>query len=319
MEEQGQQPANEQAKPDELLYHYTNQNGLLGILKTKTIWATHVRYLNDLEEYKAGVRLVERVIEETKSQGLIDEDTERSFKNILKMLDSCDFYAASFSRANGGDALNLWRAYASSLPGYSLGFSPEKLRRVIRPRSGQTNSGMSWLSEVLYISREEVSEPKPISSYRPVPTIISLINYLRLNGYGNDAGFGMNFGDTVAAIQNNLEAVKKVSLLLMSILPALKDAGFSDEIESRIIQTRFDGAPSNTSHPVQFHNGSWSIVPHVEIPLSFGTDQHPVLERIVVGPCPHPAEAVKATKILLSSKGIPSVEVVSSKIPYRNW
>ena len=178
---------------------------------------------------------------------------------------------------------------------------------------------MSWLSEVFYISREEGSEPKLIGSFRPVPTITSLIGYLRLNSYKNDARFGVNLEDTVAAIQNNLEAVKKVSLLLMSILPTLKDAGFSNEIESRIIQTRFDGAPSNTSNPVQFHHGNWSIVPHVEIPLSFGMDSPLVIERIVVGPCPHHSEAVKATQILLSSKGITGVEVVPSKIPYRNW
>lgn len=319
MEEQEHEGDRKQSNTEGLLYHYTNQNGLLGILKSKAIWATHLRYLNDLEEYSVGVRLVERVIEKTRSQGLIEKETESSFKSILKTLSSCDFYAASFSRANDGDDLNLWRAYASSLPGYSLGFSQEKLRMVIRPRSDGTNPGMSWLSEVFYISREEVSEPKLIGSYRPVPTITSLIGYLRLNSYKNDAGFGVNFEDTVAAIQNNIEAVKKVSLLLMSILPTLKDAGFSDEIESRIIQTRFDGAPSNSSNPVQFHHGNWSIVPHIEIPLSFGIDSPLVIERIVVGPCPHHAEAVKATQILLSSKGIGGVEVVPSKIPYRNW
>jgi hypothetical protein len=49
MEEQELQPREEQAKP-ELLYHYTTQHGLLGILKQKCIWATHIRYLNDTSE-----------------------------------------------------------------------------------------------------------------------------------------------------------------------------------------------------------------------------------------------------------------------------
>jgi len=50
MEEQEPQQAEVQPKPEGLLYHYTNQKGLLGILKEKCIWATHLRYLNDMSE-----------------------------------------------------------------------------------------------------------------------------------------------------------------------------------------------------------------------------------------------------------------------------
>jgi len=169
----------------------------------------------------------------TRAQGLIDKETEDSLKSIFETLNTCDFYVASFSSANDGDSLNLWRAYAASIPGYSLGFSPGKLREAIRPRSDGTYSGMSWLSEVFYVSKEQDSEPRMISSYRPVPTIAVLISHLRSNSYKSDARFGVNLEDTVASIQNNLEAAKTSGLLLMLILPALKDAGFSDEIESK--------------------------------------------------------------------------------------
>lgn len=40
----------EEPKEPELLYHYTTQEGLLGILKDRCIWATHIRYLNDTSE-----------------------------------------------------------------------------------------------------------------------------------------------------------------------------------------------------------------------------------------------------------------------------
>ena len=32
------------------LYHYTTWEGLLGILQTQTLWATHYRFLNDYSE-----------------------------------------------------------------------------------------------------------------------------------------------------------------------------------------------------------------------------------------------------------------------------
>ena len=37
------------------VFHYTNAAGLKGILETKRIFATHVRYLNDLSEITFGV------------------------------------------------------------------------------------------------------------------------------------------------------------------------------------------------------------------------------------------------------------------------
>jgi hypothetical protein len=34
-----------------LLYHYTDATGLLGIVQSRAIWATHIRYLNDAQEF----------------------------------------------------------------------------------------------------------------------------------------------------------------------------------------------------------------------------------------------------------------------------
>ena len=37
----------QEAEPREVLYHYTNQDGLLGILRSRCIWCTDIRFLND--------------------------------------------------------------------------------------------------------------------------------------------------------------------------------------------------------------------------------------------------------------------------------
>ena len=49
MEEQERQK-DEGLREPELLYHYTTQEGLLGILEKECIWATHFRCLNDTSE-----------------------------------------------------------------------------------------------------------------------------------------------------------------------------------------------------------------------------------------------------------------------------
>src|ERR1700681_656381 len=46
------------APPSRLLYHYTTQDGILGIVKSKEIWATHHQCLNDQREYLHAKELV---------------------------------------------------------------------------------------------------------------------------------------------------------------------------------------------------------------------------------------------------------------------
>ncbi len=36
--------------PDDTLYHYTTFKGLIGIVKTGTLWASDIRYMNDSAE-----------------------------------------------------------------------------------------------------------------------------------------------------------------------------------------------------------------------------------------------------------------------------
>jgi hypothetical protein len=36
----------------EVLYHYTNQEGLLGVVTSASLWATHISYMNDAMEFE---------------------------------------------------------------------------------------------------------------------------------------------------------------------------------------------------------------------------------------------------------------------------
>ena len=41
-----------------VLYHYTSADGLIGILSSKSIWLTDLRYMNDLSELQYSKALV---------------------------------------------------------------------------------------------------------------------------------------------------------------------------------------------------------------------------------------------------------------------
>jgi hypothetical protein len=47
----------ENSDPAEILYHYTSQDGLIGMLNEKTIWASKIHYLNDSKEFALALEL----------------------------------------------------------------------------------------------------------------------------------------------------------------------------------------------------------------------------------------------------------------------
>ena len=113
----------EKAQP-ELLYHYTTQEGLLGILEKACIWATHYRYLNDASEGQIVSKLlIEELTKRTGDEGVISQG-----KRILSEITSQDVYATSFSEH--GNLLSQWRAYSGISGGYSIGFSPNYLEAI---------------------------------------------------------------------------------------------------------------------------------------------------------------------------------------------
>src|SRR3954447_7176655 len=44
------------------LYHYTDATGLLGVITSGTVWATHYEYLNDASEFKYAVGVMNDVV-----------------------------------------------------------------------------------------------------------------------------------------------------------------------------------------------------------------------------------------------------------------
>lgn len=97
-------------RQDYSLYHYTNLNALISILRSECIvlWATNAAYLNDPTELKQGIAIVNE-LENTNFQ--FDD-----FKNI---------YLTSFSR--NSDSLVMWSQYGAHGNGCSIGLSSKAI------------------------------------------------------------------------------------------------------------------------------------------------------------------------------------------------
>src|ERR1017187_4880845 len=106
MEEQERQQTEDQAEP-ELLYHYTDEKGLIGILESQNLWASHYRFLNDYEEGR-GVKEFFRAMEEAShNDSTLSPRLWKGLKEVLiNTNEAFDAYFSSFTRKNDKDELD---------------------------------------------------------------------------------------------------------------------------------------------------------------------------------------------------------------------
>lgn len=123
------------------LYHYTDIHGLFGILDNQVLWATDLRFLNDLSEQKHGEKLLDRAFADCIAQyssesvpvdgnsayGMVDAlkdiwGTSRQIRGDYEPT-AVHYSVSCFSEAR--DQLSQWRAYAAD--GYCLEFDTSDL------------------------------------------------------------------------------------------------------------------------------------------------------------------------------------------------
>ena len=109
--------------PASLVYHYTDVSGLIGIVTSGCIRATHVNRLNDASENKHGFELVHEHVSKN-----IPKASRPLFERVLSEFQSVDTYVACYSTEN--DQLSQWRAYTGSQVGYSLGFDTSQMATI---------------------------------------------------------------------------------------------------------------------------------------------------------------------------------------------
>lgn len=119
-----------QQVPD-IVYHYCDANALLNIFKTRRLWATGHRYLNDRSELTAMFRDLPRLTAGIKHPAakLLSElsNVEHTVgRDMFARAIGMEFFCTCFS-ANG-DLLSQWRAYADNGRGFAVGFRTSSLK-----------------------------------------------------------------------------------------------------------------------------------------------------------------------------------------------
>lgn len=122
-------------RPAAIIYHYTDVDGLIGLLTSGCVWATHASKLNDTSENKHGY---EFVISHVRAN--LTKATKPLIENALAELHSVDTFVACYSTQR--DLLSLWRNYTNRRVGYSLGLETKQMATI--------DSKMPILEQVIY-------------------------------------------------------------------------------------------------------------------------------------------------------------------------
>lgn len=277
------------------LFHYTDSNGLLGILGSHKLWASHIQYLNDPAELSYAhteVELLMKVrLHEAEAagnlkqvaviQGVMQTIDERfSGAKDLDPVDGDTPYVVSFSKE--GDDLGMWRSYAGAV-GYAIGFDTQKL---LEGQSKDEESEHSW--EDPFFNCGLTAELVPVS-------------------YGTSR---------VAAVADELLAAERCldeygGYRDATLFGGIKHPAYREEKEVRLIASP-SGCLEAQTH---LRSGPGHLVPYLE--FSFVEE---AITSIRVGPAPQQTRSLNALRIHLRQGGRGPVgyfdDIVASAIPY---
>jgi len=296
-----------------IIYHYTNAQGLLGILDKKnddiTLWFTHYKYLNDSSEGVELQRIYQIVIHEMYEKEELSEEDYQSIKSMqfedkhiyaYTILDDNeplthvksredDAYICCFSK--NGDSLNMWRYYSKKDTGYAVGLFDYSMRSATKIESfspNETRIGKFTWNDVIYDDEE-----KHKTIYKEIKTEMQK---LRESGLPN---------------KENLYTAIHGSLLKHKFF--FKHNCFHEEEEVRCVLTipqNNDTFTAKTPYDVLYRTRNGIITPYVKVPFKKKS-----LHSVTVAPTA-PEEAKETIEKYLKSYGS-NAPVQKSQLPIR--
>jgi len=285
----------EATPPPPILYHYTNDVGLRGILETEKLWLTDILSLNDPSELSHGLKLAVDVLKSKAADGPPESKLfAAGFEEVIrlgKVQRSGDYFICCFS-ANGND-LGQWRAYADNGRGYALGFDAKALENAFIQ---QVNAPIQKAFPVTY------NDARLIEIHRDIiEKMFSLISLPR----GRDLG-----GDAIKAYWAELYTQITVHALHAGL--HFKHEAYFNEKEYRFMHVY---PAADQPLETKLYTRSYSSVRYQEFDWKSAGGN--VLKKIVVGPAADVERATAFAKESLLLTDQQAVALTSSEIPYR--
>lgn len=312
-----------------LVWHYTTEAGLYGILENKCIWATHYRFLNDTTEFQVAknvlldivwinirsnfVSLLPEVFNGNIEHPLVDYIGRSELSTILdskywalfdESVLGTEFYVTSFCArhddpytADNG-LLSQWRGYGVN-GGYAIEFETGPLEDYLkencsRYRVGSIFGNCVYDDEEQKINAEFSEDIKFLSEY-----VLEVLKGVKKKAI--DESFHEKAGDALNAFIN--------------VISRIKHRAFLEENEIRISVYTTKSIEDDSKRlelPREFR-GNDKRIPYIEL---FRNIEKLPIKRIIVGPHKDKELRAESLRIWLRNKNINGINVVVSNTPY---
>jgi hypothetical protein len=280
--------ANNDPIPD-TVFHYTTAEGLLGIVRNRELWATHISYLNDKIEFIYAFRLLAAEAGKRFDSRQESLDTAGQFLALLtrdaphRVFD--DVYVACFCHEK--DSLNHWRAYGRG-SGFAIEINPTTGDKSSSLKPG--NTGKASLGQVLYDRR------------RQTQLISRVIDHC--------VTFIESWGDTSkeAANSSAISLASFIHVVVAILASKLKHPAFSSECEWRMVCSPHERiAPTRPD----FRSSAGLVVPY--LPLKAAEGEKLPIKAVWCGPTSEVNLSIRSAEMLLNRYGY-DVPIKSSEL-----
>lgn len=263
------------------LTHYTDLNGLCGIVGTGQLWASSVSFLNDRQELLYGLDSALEVAER-----IAKKETYAHWRTALrKAVEALKGGALPSTYAlclcTEDDVLSQWRGYGGQVQGVALTFDQLALTDLLENVKAR-------LIKVVY-------------DHAKMSTIVT--NEIRAKLDELDL-----FDDLLGRV-SEAEKLNRATEMISSLLPQFKHRGFADEREHRYVIQH-----DTVREAVCFRVVRNVIAPYLKLPA---VGQKLPVKRVTVGPGHDQALTRQSLQIYLARHGYSEVEVTLSQVPFR--
>ncbi|WP_198160228.1 DUF2971 domain-containing protein [Photobacterium sp. J15] len=282
--------------PD-VLYHYTNTNGLLGILSSSRLWATHYKFLNDESEITYALGIFEKLVKEkfeTITNPIVVTFLERVLQTANPFEGMFDCYITCF--CEGGDLLAQWRSYTDNGGGYSIGVNSKELgmRSIVEHPSQEL-----YLRKVTYCP---ITQEKLLRDV--IDKTVSILDK-------NTSGMTVNDANSYIAM-----CCGHLRSEIVEYIISFKHPAFESEQEWRLCHI----VATHEESEIEFRSGPYGLTPYVSIDPSpmagVNANKLPIVE-VKFGPTTNPYGAEFGLRKLLKSKGYAFADITGSNLPVR--
>lgn len=300
------------------LWHYTDAQGLLGILTSRKLRFGDSRFLNDRTERQYGVELARQVLEVAIARGTTETDFLKVTREYLDSATTAlDIYL--FSMSETPESISQWQRYGADGFGYCIGLDLKRLRST-----HLLTSKTAMLKQVIYeptaqrrmftaAVRHFIKKWQTKSRFPPnqtCPATSSTVNKP-----------GTRFRKSTPEIWMRLHAVRLAGDLVQLALQ-MKHFHFRDEREWRLLfQLAHDPSVTALHKPQFFARGAY-LKPSFDLPVTPERQGQgprlPPIKLITIGPKLDQDLAAATLKQLLFQQEVGDIRIEASDLA-RTW